>query len=220
LSTNTSDSYNWSGYAATSTTSQYFTKVVGAWTVPTVTCTPEDRIASLWVGFDGWNDSTVEQEGTSVQCFQGKAVYYSWYEMFPAGTVEVGATVHPGDRILAAITRTGTSYKMALLDSTTAGNNVSVTKTCALATCKDTSAEWIIERPEYSSTGITPFAQVSPITFTSSTASGGTIVSGSISKFTPTQVEMIDSTLTYQLDNVGALNGAGTGFGDSWLNSY
>ena len=31
---------------------------------------------------------------------------------------------------------------------------------------------------------------------------------------------MIDSTLTYQLDNVGALNGTGTGFGDSWLNSY
>jgi acyl-CoA reductase-like NAD-dependent aldehyde dehydrogenase len=106
------------------------------------------------------------------------------------------------------------------LDATTTGNNISVTKTCALATCLDTSAEWIVERPEYSSTGIAPFAQVTPTTFTSSTATGGTITAGAISKFSPTQLEMIDSTATYALDDAGALNAAGTGFGVSWLNSY
>jgi hypothetical protein len=215
----TSSSYNWSGYAATSTTSQYFTKVVGAWTVPTLTCTPEDRIASLWVGLDGWSDGTVEQGGTSAQCFENKPVYYSWYEMYPAGTVEVGSSVHAGDKITASMTRTGTSYKMALVDTTTAGNNISVTKICALATCKDTSAEWIVERPAYS-TGVVPFAQVSPITFGSSTATGGTITGGSISKFTHFQINMVDSTNTYDLDTTSALNVAGTGFGDSWLNSY
>jgi len=213
-------SFNWSGYAATSTTDQYFTKVVGAWTVPSVTCTSEDRIVSVWVGLDGWNDTTVEQDGTSAQCFEGTPVYYSWYEMYPAGTVEVGSAVKPGDKIIASITRTGTSYKAALVDSTTAGNNISATKTCALATCLDTSAEWIAERPEYSSTGIVPLAQFTPIAFTSSTASGGTITGGAISKFTNDQIEILDSTQTYILDTTKALNAAGTGFSDSWDNSY
>jgi len=212
-------SYNWSGYAATSSTSHYFTKVVGAWTVPTLACTPEDRIDSLWVGLDGWTNDTVEQDGTSAQCFEGTAVYYSWYEMYPAGTVEVGTTVHPGDKILASVTRTGTSYKMSLLDSTTAGNNIGSTQTCALATCSDTSAEWIVERPAYG-TGIVPLAQFSPITFSSSRATGGTITNGSISQFSATHIEMIDSTDTYNLETTGALNAAGTGWGDSWLNSY
>jgi hypothetical protein len=220
LSAATADSYNWSGYAATSTTDQYFTQVEGAWQVPTVTCTPEDRIASLWVGLDGWNDSTVEQEGTEAQCFQGKAVYFNWYEMYPAGTVEVGSTVHPGDIILAAIARTGTSYNLQLVDLTTTGNNINVTKSCALTTCLDTSAEWIIERPDYTSTGIAPLAQYTPITFAFSSASGGTIANGSISKFSPTQIEMIDSTDTYLLETTGALNSAGTGFSDGWINSY
>ena len=213
-------SFNWSGYVATSSTNQYFTEVTAGWTVPTLTCTAEDRIDSLWVGLDGWTNSTVEQDGTSAQCFEGKAVYYSWYEMYPAGTVEVGTTVHPGDKISASVTRTGTSYKMSLLDSTTAGNNISVTKTCALATCSDTSAEWIVERPEYSSTGIVPLAQFSPITFSGSRATGGTITSGAISQFSATHIEMVDSTDTYNLETTGALNAAGIGWGDSWLNSY
>jgi hypothetical protein len=220
LAADTADSYNWSGYAATSTTDQYFTQIEGIWQVPTVTCTPEDRIASLWVGLDGWNNSTVEQEGTSAQCYEGKAVYYSWYEMYPAGTVEVGSTVHPGDIILAAIARTGTSYNLELVDLTTTGNNINVTKSCALTTCLDTSAEWIIERPDYASTGIAPLAQYTPITFAFSSASGGTIANGSISKFSPTQIQMIDSTNTYLLETTGALNSAGSGFSDGWINSY
>ena len=220
LAANTADSYNWSGYAATSTTDQYFTQIVGAWQVPTVTCTAEDRIASVWVGLDGYNDSTVEQDGTESQCYEGKPIYYSWYEMYPAGTIEVGTTVHPGDVILAAIVRSGTNYTLELDDLTTAGNNISVTKSCALTTCLDTSAEWIIERPDYASTGIAPLAQYSPITFAYSSASGGTISNGSISKFSPTQVEMIDSTDAYLLETTGALNSAGNGFSDAWINSY
>src|SRR5580658_564795 len=35
-------SYNWSGYADTSTTANTFTKVSGAWTTPAVTCSAED----------------------------------------------------------------------------------------------------------------------------------------------------------------------------------
>jgi len=111
-------SYNWAGYANVSTTAGAFTKVSGAWGVPAVTCTSEDRITSEWVGLDGFSTDTVEQDGTSSQCFEGVALYYSWYEMYPAGTVEVGTTVAPGDSISASVTRSGTSYTLKLTDST------------------------------------------------------------------------------------------------------
>lgn len=67
--------------------------------MPALTCTAEDRVTSEWVGLDGATDTTVEQDGTASQCFEGTALYYSWYEMYPAGTVEVGMSVAAGDTI-------------------------------------------------------------------------------------------------------------------------
>jgi hypothetical protein len=218
--TTSGGSYNWSGYTALSSTAQYFTKVVGSWTVTAVTCTPEDRIVSAWVGLDGDGDSTVEQLGTSAQCFEDTPYYSSWYEMYPAGSIQVGSAVKPGDKITASVVRTGTSYKLVLTDATTAGNNVSETATCALATCQDLSAEWIVERPSYS-TGIVPLNQFHPMTFTSATASGGTITNGAINAFSDNEsLQMVDSTDSYALTSIGALNAAGKGFGDTWSDSY
>src|SRR5690348_18498889 len=101
--------------------------------------------------------------------------------MFPAGTVEVGTSLKPGDKISASVTRTGTSYALKLTDSTTSGNNISVTKTCALATCKDTSAEWISERPSFS-IGMAPQAHYNTFKITNgsqtSTGRTGTIGAG------------------------------------------
>jgi hypothetical protein len=210
--------FNWSGYADTATKAQTFTKVSGAWTTPSVTCSAEDQITSDWVGLDGFNSGTVEQLGTISWCFQDTPVYFTWYEMFPKGTTEVGMTLKPGDKIAASVTRTGTSYALKLTDSTTAGNNISVTKTCALATCKDTSAEWISERPSFS-TGIVPQAHYNAFKLTSGaqTSSGkaGTIGSGP----GVNAITMIDSTSTYNLNTVTALTG-GNSFSTSWKNSY
>lgn len=215
------DSYNWSGFADTSSTTGEFSAVSGSWTVPTVTCTSEDRVAAVWVGLDGATTSTVEQDGTSAQCFEGKAVYYSWYEMYPAGSVTVGTTVKAGDKITSSVSRTGTTYTLKVTDSTTSGNNISVTKTCAATTCTDKSAEWIGERPALTTTGIVPFAQFNtPISFTgaSETAGGksGTISTGP----SPEQIFMIDSTGTYDLATPSSLNSSGNAFTDKWDNSY
>lgn len=212
-------SYNWSGYADLSTTQQYFTKVSGSWTVPAVTCSPEDRLASVWVGLDGANDSTVEQTGTTSQCFEGTAYYYTWWEMYPTGSVLVGTSVKPGDKITASVTRSGTKYTLKLTDATTAGNNISKTATCALATCVDKSAEWITERPAYS-IGVVPLAQFSPVKFTAASATGGG-TTGAISAFaTPWNITMIDATDSYTLDSTGALKSAGKAFTNQWINSY
>jgi hypothetical protein len=213
-------SFNWAGYADVATKSGTFTKVSGAWKVPAVTCTSEDRITSEWVGLDGATTDTVEQDGTTSQCFQGKAIYYSWYELFPAGTVEVGATVAAGDSISASVTRSGASYTLKLTDSTHTANSFSHTATCATTTCLDESAEWITERPEYSTTGIVPEAQFTTDTFTagSVTASGKTTsisgYSGTVDDFT-----CVDSTDTYDIVATSGLTG-GTAFTNTWKDSY
>jgi hypothetical protein len=211
-------SFNWSGYADTATTHQTFTKVSASWTAPSVSCTPEDQVTSGWVGLDGFNSGTVEQLGTLAQCFQGAPIYITWYEMFPAGLTEVGSTLKPGDKITASVTRTGTSYALKLTDATTPGNNISVTKTCALATCVDTSAEWISERPSFS-IGIAPQAKYNAFKVTggSVTANGKTTTIGAGPGVNA--ITMVDATDTYNLNTVSALTG-GNAFSTTWKNSY
>jgi len=213
-----SSSFNWSGYADTATKHQTFTKVSGAWTTPSVTCNAEDQITSDWVGLDGFNSNTVEQLGTISWCFQGAPTYFTWYEMFPKGTVEVGTALKPGDKISASVTRTGTSYALKLTDATTAGNNISVTKTCALATCLDTSAEWISERPSFS-IGVVPQAHYNAFKITSGsvTANGHTTTIGAGPGVN--SITMVDATNTYNLNTASTLT-TGNAFSTTWKNSY
>jgi hypothetical protein len=213
-------SFNWAGYADTSTTVGKFRSVSGSWVVPAVTCTPEDRIMSVWVGIDGAGSSTVEQDGVAAQCFRNTAHYYTWYEMFPAASVTVGTTVRPGDHIAAAVSRSGTAYTLKLTDATTVGNSFTRSGSCAATTCKDQSVEWIAERPAFRTTGIVPFAQFTKVTISAATASAGA-TSGNITTFSPTaQITMTDSTRTYALDTTSALNATHNGFSTTWLNSY
>jgi hypothetical protein len=217
-------SFNWSGYADTATKAQTFTKVSGSWATPSVTCSAEDQVTSNWVGLDGFSSSTVEQLGTISWCYKGTPTYFTWYEMYPTGTTEVGTALKAGDKISASVTRTGTSYALKLTDSTTSGNNISVTKTCSLTKCKDTSAEWISERPGFADSsgnflGFTPQAHYKAFKLTSGaqTSSGksGTIGSGP----GVNAITMIDDTQTYNLNTVSTLTG-GNSFGTTWKNSF
>jgi hypothetical protein len=212
-------SFNWAGYADASSTHGTFTRVSGAWTVPSVTCTPEDQITSDWVGLDGFSSSTVEQDGTVSQCFEGQALYYTWYEMYPAGTIAVGTTVAAGDKIKASVSRSGTAYTLALTDSTRSANSFTKHATCATTTCLDTSAEWIAERPAYS-IGIAPEARFATVPFSaaSETAAGRT---STISGYWGTNWDMsaIDATSSYDIASVSGLTG-GNAFRAFWKNSY
>jgi hypothetical protein len=217
--TTAASSYNWAGYADIATASGTFTKVSGAWTTPKVVCTQEDTITSEWVGLDGATDSTVEQDGTVSWCFEGVPTYFTWYEMYPAGTVEVGTSVVPGDAITASVVRSGVNYTLKVTDATHTANSFTHTATCALATCLDTSAEWIAERPSFS-IGIAPLADYTSwkVTLGSETAGG---VVGTIASYASNdQLTMIDATASYNLSTTSALNAAGKSFTTSWLNSY
>ena len=202
-------STNWSGYADTGSG---FSTVTGSWTEPGVSCTSTTSLAAFWVGIDGYSSSSVEQDGTLVECYRDVAYYYTWWEMYPTNDIQVvGSTLHAGDSITASVVRSGTSYTLKVTDSSRSADSFTTTQTCS--SCANSSAEWIAEAPSGSS-GVYPLSD-----FGSWTESGATVKAGStsgvISSFTDDEITMIDSSgATKALP--GALNGAGTGFSVTW----
>jgi hypothetical protein len=80
--------------------------VNSSWVEPAALCTAAGE-AAFWVGLDGADDGTVEQTGTTADCFGGTPVYFAWYELFPAAPIEYSDTVAPGDNMSASVTYTG-----------------------------------------------------------------------------------------------------------------
>ena len=210
-------SYNWSGYADSSTTANTFTGVSATWRQPATQCSPEQELTAYWVGLDGYSNATVEQDGTLAYCFEGVAYYYTWWEMYPGASVTVGSTVQPGDVIAASVERRATSYTLALRDYTNPANSFSTVQSCT--TCTNESAEWIAERPAFP-IGITPLAYFrnwTPVgAVQTSSGAKGPISAGP----NPTQITMFDATQTYPLDKVSGLIAGGSSFVAHWLNSY
>jgi hypothetical protein len=212
-------SFNWSGYLDSGSPGS-FSSVSATWREPATFCTPEQRLAAFWIGLDGWNDSTVEQEGTIAYCFEGQPSYYTVYEMFPNNIVVVGDTVRPGDLITASVTViNGTSYKLSLTDLGNPANSFYTTQSCLPAgTCQDSSAEWIAERPA-TNLGVAPLSIFDWNPVNADQTSGG--VTGGISSGPgPTEVTMVDDTSSYPLVSVSGLGWPGNSFDDRWLNSY
>lgn len=147
----TATSYNWGGYAVTGTG---FTNATGSFTVPTVDCAESPNAAlAIWVGIDGYSDSTVEQTGVGVICEHKTAVYYAWYEFYPAASVVISTiTVTPGDTFTAEV-----SYSTSTEEFTTTITDVSTGATYstsqAVSGADRSSAEWIVEAPA-AATGI------------------------------------------------------------------
>ncbi len=212
-------SFNWSGYADVSSTAGTFTEVSAQWKTPEVDCTAEDTITVEWVGIDGVSDQTVEQDGTLGWCFEGTPVYYTWYEMAPQPIIVVGTSLQPGDRVIATVSRSGTSYTLSVADSTHTANSFSTTATCDAATCLDTSAEWIAERPAFS-IGVAPLADFGKWNLTKATeTANGT--PGTISSYQPNYaINMFDATVSYRLTTLSELSADGNRFTTAWNNSY
>jgi hypothetical protein len=219
-------SVNWSGYADIEGGANTVSSVSSQWVIPKVECPNglyrnQDAFIAQWVGIDGATNGTVEQLGTATQCFEGVTYYYVWYEMFPAGTVEVGTLAcinnnvdcpQPGDQIAASVTVTpsgGTNaYTLSLTDFTRPQESFSVTASCAPITCLDQSAEWIVERPAFA----LPFGfQIVPLSdfFQTGFFNGSLTSGGKTTKIEGFQdgpvldVPMIDDTDSYFLDCVG-----------------
>ncbi|HEY7144814.1 MAG TPA: G1 family glutamic endopeptidase [Streptosporangiaceae bacterium] len=201
-------STNWSGYASSGANGHY-TKVSGAWTEPTGTCTSGSKYSSFWVGLDGYNSGSVEQTGTDVDCSGRTPVYYGWYEMYPAFPVNFSNTVHAGDHFTASVTFSGTNTFTLVLKDTTQGWTKTETKNqSGLAR---SSAECIVEAPS-SESGVLPLANFGTLNFTSCLANGSAIGNQS-----PIQIIMQDSAGNNE-DSISALT-SGENFTAKWLRS-
>ena len=206
-------STNWSGYADTGSS---FSKVSARWTEPSVTCSGSaTQLAAFWVGIDGYTSSSVEQDGTLIECYAGTAYQYTWWEMYPTNSVQVvGESLAAGDAISSTVTRSGTTYQLTVTDSTHTADSFTRSETCS--SCANTSAEWIAEAPSGSS-GVYPLAD-----FRSWTASNASVTEGStsgvISSFTDDQITMADTSGNTEA-LPGSLNSSGNGFSVTWERS-
>lgn len=140
-------SENWSGYAVTS--NKPFTDASTEFVQPTITCNGKPQVyTSNWVGIDGFNDQTVEQDGTAGYCSKKSNYmqpnYYAWIEMYPLPEV-IAYKVSPGDVISASVRDTASgTFTLTITDVTTGKTH---TQTANCSKCERDSAEWIIERP-------------------------------------------------------------------------
>ena len=211
----TSASLNWSGYADTANSpSQTFSYVAGTWTVPTVTSgsTSSPSYAGFWVGLDGFNSQTVEQDGIAAQVINGATSYYAWWELYPAAAVPInGMAVAPGNAIKGSIAYLGNNEYQLVLDNLTTGYNFSITQQSPGDA--RSSAEWIAEAPAVGngsgSYTIAPLANFGSITFSNAVATLNG-VTGVISDFPYTQINLVPSSGLGA--TTSALNGAGNSF--------
>jgi hypothetical protein len=173
-------SKNWSGYAIKATQDSV-TDVKGSWTVPAVQGNAKGTYSAFWVGIDGYGSSTVEQIGTSSDTdSKGRAVYYAWYEMYPAYPVTIQHTVSVGDKITGEVSYASGEFTLTLVDAGTNGFYGDATDWTETITQPGTTsmqrltAEWVAEAPS-SMHRVLPLADFVTVTFTDCQATiGGT----------------------------------------------
>jgi len=172
-------STNWAGYvvsrSAGSGSGSGFSSVSGTWTVPGAACAAgRESHSAVWVGLGGANEHAngLEQVGTDADCARtGAAEYSAWYELIPAGPVNLKLSVRPGDQMTASVTVRAHDVTLRMRDLST-GARASATR--HVANVDVSSAEWIVEAPSVclaadacATLGLTDFGTVS---FASATA--------------------------------------------------
>jgi hypothetical protein len=159
---NTSYSYNWSGYVdfsgATSYGSSSFYYLVNDYVVPVAeqafgACTGGWDWGSAWNGIDGWGSPDVLQAGIEFDAYcsgSTRASYYSaWYEWYPYGEVRIaGLPIAPGDDLFVEVWHTSSTQGYAYLVNHNNNQAVQVGFTAYPGyPLVGNSAEWVVERP-------------------------------------------------------------------------
>lgn len=203
-------STNWSGYADTGSG---FSQVSSSWTEPSASCSSnQTQLAAFWVGIDGYSSSSVEQDGTIIECYHRRAYQYTWWEMYPTNAIQVvGSSLAAGDHITASVMRNGTSYTLSVTDSSNPADSFSTTQNCS--NCADSSAEWIAEAPSGSS-GVYPLANFGTWSTSSASVTEGS-TTGRISSFTDDQITMITSSGATEA-TPSSLQNSGSAFSVTW----
>jgi hypothetical protein len=138
----------WAGYMARDTRFRY---VQAQFKLTRLDChkTPgsQDDQAQMadWVGLDGWNNKTVEQDGIGGFCTDGVPSYSAWWETYPKPPHYI-FNVHAGDEFMSTVYYSHGKYRLTLVDYTS-GQSFSVWEKCGASRCANNSAEAITEDP-------------------------------------------------------------------------
>jgi hypothetical protein len=132
-------SETWGGYVVTG---QDFTFAKGSWNIHELDCsvTP-NALAEIWVGIDGYMDTTVEQIGITAQCESVTPSYSAWYDLYPAPPVAIDMIIAPDDLIGASVSYSDGKFTLGLHNRTT-GAEFQIVKPDSGT--QRTSAEWIV----------------------------------------------------------------------------
>ncbi|MDR0271534.1 G1 family glutamic endopeptidase [Paenibacillus sp.] len=154
-------STNWSGYAISGQKND-FRKISANWTVPFVRSSSQNSYSSVWIGIDGFRNSSLIQTGTGHDFIDGKANYYAWWEILPQAMTLIPKPVHPGDHMKAVISKvTGSTWLISLRNT----SRNWVFRIIKRYSGPQTSAEWIVEAPQVGAS-ITRLARISNVYFT------------------------------------------------------
>ncbi len=203
---------NWSGYVAATNISSprenSVSAVYGSWIVPTVTGPSSGTTDScVWVGIDGFNNSTVEQLGTAENVVNGRPQYFAWWEMYSSGKGQpqqpiTKMTVMPGDSITASVQYISSGahkgqFHLSIVNNSRANDSFDTYETSSLTQnprAQRSSAEWIVEAPTNAGGHIATLANFGQVTFTNAAA----VISG-------VKGPINSSSWQLQADNIGSI---------------
>jgi hypothetical protein len=224
-------SYNWSGYVAAGSSGE-FTSVSASWTVSSVSCGGDaTTYSSQWVGIDGNASDSVEQDGTEADCSSGRPVYDAWYEMYGDDAVADGNEVElspsqypiaPGDAMRASVSVSGTNWTLTIADNTHPWSGGAFSTNISFSGGDQSSAEWIVERPETCSPcSLADLSDFGTASFTSATATTTDDGSAqSIAALDGSSIEMLSANGDNPvLAAPSALDATGEEFTDTWYGS-
>jgi hypothetical protein len=222
----TSTSANWSGYAVLGSS---FTWAKGSWVVPTANCSgvTQAQYAAMWVGLDGYSSgsTTVEQTGTDSDCNGSIPTYYAWYEFYPSPSNQIGLAIKPGD-VISALVYYNSSGNYFTVQITNVTTGQTFNKSARVSGALRSSAEWIMEAPCCTSSGLLPLADFGTVT----SGKDATTVSatdwakdnsttGAIGSYPAVNTVLINKTATSsspQTSTCSALSSTGTSFSCTW----
>jgi hypothetical protein len=214
---------NFSGYEDYAPAGSQFTAVSSSWVVPSVSCPPGTYSYSAeWPGIG--DQTSVEQDGTWSDCWNGTPIYSAWYEIYgdpdlnSGDAIPLSASNYPvsaGDRISASVTLVGTTWEFAMTDATRNWTFSMSVPSPTDVTLNQGSAEWIVEDPDGCSPNCQTLAQFSPVTFSGASATE-TGAGGTISAFPAAADQIVSSDGSTVYAAPGPLSAAGDSFTDTW----
>jgi hypothetical protein len=231
--TTDTQSSNWAGYADTSDTYQ---AAYTSWVEPTVKCTSGSSggllggllggssaaYSSFWVGLDGYTSTSVEQTGTDSDCTSsGTPSYYAWYEMYPAGSVDLSTTTYPekpGDSMTAMIMSNAadTTFALMLKNNT---EHWSYTDNATSSGLARSSAEFVAEAPSSCTLLFChelALANFGSVTFTGAGATDLKGVGGNVNTFSNAAMTMDDNSTVLATPGPLTNTAQGSSFTVNW----